>query len=117
MTPELCDFVSLGNTISLNTQWLHLSDSDKFCPWRGDALETNLVGTDSIIMMFMTWTKQYFYMIIGTNLIETSSTDTSDVRLKDCPNVRLLNFENLQKNFLSALSTEFEEQKDSDAQI
>ena len=97
MTPELCDFVSLGNTLSLNTQWLHLSDSDKFCPGRGDALETNLVGTDGIIMMFMTWKKQYFYMIIGTSLIDTSSTDTSDVRLKNCQNVRLLNFENLQK--------------------
>ena len=36
-------------------------------------------------------------MIIGTSLIDTSSTDTSDVRLKDCQNVRLLNFENLQK--------------------
>lgn len=96
MTPELRDFVSLGNTISRNTQWLHLSDSDKFCPGRGDALETNLVGTDGI-MMLMTWKEQYFYMIIGTSLIDTSSTDTSDVRLKDCQNVRLLNFENLQK--------------------
>ena len=97
MTPELRDFVSLGNTISRNTQWLHLSDSDKFCPGRGDALETNLVGGTDGIMMFMTWKEQYFYMIIGTSLIDTSSTDTSDVRLKDCQNVRLRNFENLQK--------------------
>ena len=53
----------------------------KFCPRRDDALESNLVGTEGIIMMFITWKKQYMYMINGTPLIETSSTDSSDFRL------------------------------------
>lgn len=43
---------------------------------------------DYVILIFITWKKQYIYRIIKTGLFETSSAETSDVTL-----LRLHDFE------------------------